>query len=1223
MGKLGHYTDVEPLGCGRMGSVFSARDRRDGKRVALKTVIGGSSGYLDREFELLKTISHPNIIAVYERFAISGNTYFSMELIVEARPLDVALHPTLRESPATALALIQQLVSALDHLHANGIAHYELSPQNILVDSSGRLALVDFEHCRKLDPGESDLWPTDRIVGTPLYMSPEHLGKRPCIEADYFVVGTLLMESLIGRHPFFERSSEVPECLRLVGSASAALAQEFLRDSTSPLVPVILQLWDVSPATRRDGWAALRKLTISPAPPTRRSAPLVMKGGGVKGYAYLGALEVLTKFYDFERYIGTSAGAITAVLLAAGYTVEELKLLLAQTELADFLDASKTKAIWNLLVHKGAFPGYKLTDWVDRLLAAKLNSPLRVRLEQLPRRVTIYACRHDRLLVFDSHDPTTQQNLAAFAVRCSVSLPFVFIPERDSGMRVFDGGLRNNYPVDSILSGDEHRFVGLYLGAQVYDKTSKPSSLVRTILDVWTEAVDTENLRKYGARTVIIDPRPVRTADFRLHSDERELLVLAGQVAANRFAQKQHFNGALSDEEIARDEVRLQELRHAIGRRRAIRRRNRLVFGVVPIALGICMCALSLVAGWPIAALKWKSEVERVAERRNLEAVRRHNLMNDLATQDSVKRQNAARGLYPDVAETAAAVFGDSGDAAVAAIGKLRSQGGLLAVDVLVQALATAPLEQARRQATYAVGEMCLSGDRETVRQHVDVLARVMNDPGQNAGMRGEAAHAMAKAGGQKALEALLGVLGSRECPPSLRVTVLRGPGRFWRGEGNGAIRDLNAYEEFLSGAASAIRTYSQADCELIRQEAELQYCEESIRQAIDAVAGERRNGGVTDKNERTGDLPAWLGTPGSSPSPMGPDLLLRALEYAVAIAKEVQGTLDEVRSLAVQVQQAAEAEFDRGHEVITLATNVRRELHDGRLGVERLRLLLNALSTRTGKEKGRRTFATGIRLYVSVCKMVGCGESGRAELVLYLLGQSAGPPTSAVEYLKRWTEVMGLPAATVPEAYLLFIKRAICELLAEHKLAPCAEFMRGEDVFGYATTNILPERGERVTSGERDGLSELTLRQQFNEWYFAGHGKRLEEDDVRRTLRSRGNPLRYDKYVAHWLMQYGVVAFVRADSRSDEDEQVMVRDLYRVLEQYCLTREYLDGTQTWPVYQENLIELMFPKDGSGPIAEARSRAVTERALGDVSTMLAAIRNLASAFKRQVSESRR
>src|SRR6185437_9461415 len=97
------------------------------------------------------------------------------------------------------------------------------------------------------------------------------------------------------------------------------------------------------------------KLTTSQA--ERSSHALVMKGGGIKGLAYVGALKELQKYYEFEWFVGTSAGAITAVLLAGGYTTEELEETLSKTNFRRFFDARFYKLPINYYFYRGLYPG--------------------------------------------------------------------------------------------------------------------------------------------------------------------------------------------------------------------------------------------------------------------------------------------------------------------------------------------------------------------------------------------------------------------------------------------------------------------------------------------------------------------------------------------------------------------------------------------------------------------------------------------------------------------------------------------------------------------------------------------------------------------------------------------------------------------------------------------------------------------------------------------------
>ena len=252
----------------------------------------------------------------------------------------------------------------------------------------------------------------------------------------------------------------------------------------------------------------------------------------MKGLACVGALRELQRFYGFDLYVGTSAGAMVAALAGAGYTADEMEEILRKMNFADFL-SERLKTVTNLFFHGGLFRGIELSNWIDRLLAQKLRSPTRVKFRQLPHHVRIYACRRDTdALIFDSQQSPDMS--VAHAVRCSVAIPFFFTPERDQGLNVFDGGMRHNYPVKKLLEQTPgKKFLGLYLGDPIY--TPGRPSLLRDLLSISTEATDIEALEKYRSETIVIDPKPVSTLDFSLSPEEKAFLLAQGRAAALEF----------------------------------------------------------------------------------------------------------------------------------------------------------------------------------------------------------------------------------------------------------------------------------------------------------------------------------------------------------------------------------------------------------------------------------------------------------------------------------------------------------------------------------------------------------------------------------------------------------------------------------------------------------------------------------------------------------------
>ena len=101
---------------------------------------------------------------------------------------------------------------------------------------------------------------------------------------------------------------------------------------------------------------------------------LVMEGGGIRGFAYIGAFEILDSLgilQPLERVGGSSAGAVQATLLAIGYTPEEMKKVVATIPLKEFNDGFLLGGFSRLSKKFGFFKGQKLEAWITQLIAAK------------------------------------------------------------------------------------------------------------------------------------------------------------------------------------------------------------------------------------------------------------------------------------------------------------------------------------------------------------------------------------------------------------------------------------------------------------------------------------------------------------------------------------------------------------------------------------------------------------------------------------------------------------------------------------------------------------------------------------------------------------------------------------------------------------------------------------------------------------------------------------
>src|SRR6266705_2111451 len=178
----GRYDIKESLGAGGMGVVYRAFDRELQEPVAIKTLkpeaMAGGTVALDRfkqEIRLARKIAHRNVVRTYDLGEQNGMYYLTMEY-VEGTSLKQLIVSRGKLPVPVALTVGKQLCRALEVAHAEGVIHRDIKPQNIVVEPSGFLKVMDFGIARLANPPQGKgLTEAGMSIGTPDYMSPEQL----------------------------------------------------------------------------------------------------------------------------------------------------------------------------------------------------------------------------------------------------------------------------------------------------------------------------------------------------------------------------------------------------------------------------------------------------------------------------------------------------------------------------------------------------------------------------------------------------------------------------------------------------------------------------------------------------------------------------------------------------------------------------------------------------------------------------------------------------------------------------------------------------------------------------------------------------------------------------------------------------------------------------------------------------------------------------------------
>jgi serine/threonine protein kinase len=266
--RVGRYEVEREIAEGGMGVVYLALQPQLERPVVLKRMHRDLQGDEEAEQRFLReartaaAIHHPNVVGVYDCFTWRGEPYIACEY-VDGLDAASALAKAGHFPSRTAALIALEIARGLEELHARGLVHRDLKPDNVLLGRAGEVKIADFGIAH--DPKEPALTRSGVSLGTPAYMSPEQLrGERVDFRADLFALGALLYELLSGATPFAPPSPEEkdaePSQLRRIERGHFEPLRRAAPDTPRALARIVHRCLRAHPKRRIGSTAELRRL---------------------------------------------------------------------------------------------------------------------------------------------------------------------------------------------------------------------------------------------------------------------------------------------------------------------------------------------------------------------------------------------------------------------------------------------------------------------------------------------------------------------------------------------------------------------------------------------------------------------------------------------------------------------------------------------------------------------------------------------------------------------------------------------------------------------------------------------------------------------------------------------------------------------------------------------------------------------------------------------------
>lgn len=392
---IGDYVLKGELGRGAMARVWRAWDPKLNREVAIKeplfdqTLRPETLDEMGRRFvaegRAAARLSHPNIVTIYTADVWDGRPAIVMELI-QGKTLSQLLDngPL---APETALYILDQLLDATGYSHEHGVIHRDIKPDNVFVDSDGRVRLTDFGVAH-VDNGATRATVAGTVLGTPGYMSPEQVrGDVVDSRSDLFSIGVVAHEMLTGSNPF-GTGDGTTLLYRIVYEPPAELPASVSAGLPADLRPAIAAALAKNPADRPQTAADFKAMlhgykpvpvsttAVGKMPPVaQHRAPAPKSGVRWLPYVLVGVcgIAILSVVFLFATN-GGAKGTVSTASVASSGTTETAAA--KKTFAVSFdggiahdgkMEAVNTESGESFVVPKCSFTcdGYNFLYWVD------------------------------------------------------------------------------------------------------------------------------------------------------------------------------------------------------------------------------------------------------------------------------------------------------------------------------------------------------------------------------------------------------------------------------------------------------------------------------------------------------------------------------------------------------------------------------------------------------------------------------------------------------------------------------------------------------------------------------------------------------------------------------------------------------------------------------------------------------------------------------------------